>query len=299
MQQNDPTQISGSTVAVGAPEAYKQLSHPADVSFLLQGLQPPSRVYIGVDDQLAITIKSPRQNCSFTVGYRILRTDGLIIPFAQSFFFTPPVNQFVLVPLTEGFLLSFNITVNAGAAEAAGYVRADIARQAGSNNPQIYESLVAGYLSTLRALSYPETPPARPTDGRGAIVSITGASPAAGADSVEVVPAGRLWRLMSWRGLFIASATVASRSVTFQIDDGSNNLTREGQNNAITAGQGGQFFVYSTPFNGSDTGLNFFLWNDSAIILGPGFRLKTVTQNIQAGDQWSAIQYLVEEWQTQ
>jgi hypothetical protein len=27
-----------------------------------------------------------------------------------------------------------------------------------------------------------------------------------------------------------------------------------------------------------------------------GFRIRTSTNAIQAGDQWSAIQYLVEEW---
>jgi hypothetical protein len=83
------------------------------------------------------------------------------------------------------------------------------------------------------------------------------------------------------------------------IDDGSNPLVRVAQNLSITAGQGVTLNWYGHPFVGSDFGLNFFFWMDSSLILGPGFRIRTQINNLQAGDQLSAIQYLVEEWQTQ
>lgn len=296
MQQNDPKQISGATVAVGAAEPFESLSQPAGVQFLLQGLQPPSRVYIGVDDQLSLQVRSPRQNAVFTVGYRLLRTDGLIIPFMQQFNFTAGVNQVILLPLTEGFLLSLDVQANAGTLQQQTWIRVDIARQVLAANTQTYETLIAGYLDVLRALSYPETPPARGTDGRGAIVSITGATPAAGAEINEVVPTGRIWRLIEFDARFVASAAVATRAPSLVVDDGTFRLYRAAPNFSLTAGQGAFYLMADGIPYSVDTSNSQNMPLPCNQMMGQGFRIVSSTSNIQAGDQWDTIHYLVEEW---
>lgn len=270
-------------------------SNPA-VTFLLTDVQPPSRVYIGRDDQIVLRVSTISQSRSFSFSYRLLRADGVIVPFEDDLALGPNNVLQKTYQLAEGYLLSCSITCTDGLQNPNAYASVRILR---SNLPSVSvfaETLIAGWLIQQTTLSYPESVPSRSTDGRGFIRSVTGSTPAAGADISEAVPSNAIWRLIAFRAQFVASAAVATRQVAFTFDDGANIWNREALNLGITAGQGATFQLYSNPNTNSDFGLNFFLWLSDQTYMFGGFRIRTSTNAIQAGDQWSAIQYLVEEW---
>lgn len=134
-------------------------------------------------------------------------------------------------------------------------------------------------------------------DGPGFIRTIAGATPAAGAEVAETVPAGTRWELLSFRARFVTSATVANRFPVLTLDDGTANAFFEGGvlATAQTAGQTSRY-TFAQGLNAQINQTNFTgsLMNRAFLLVG--YRIKTVTSGIQVGDQWDQISYLVREW---
>jgi hypothetical protein len=129
----------------------------------------------------------------------------------------------------------------------------------------------------------------------GRILSITGTDPAAGAEISETVPDRRRWRILGVHFSLVTDATVADRLVHLVIDDGSNTLI---QICVVTAHAASITKQYSFSNFGStqlDPVLCFYL-PLPPLLLTAGFRIRTVTDLIEGGDNYSAPQILVEEW---
>lgn len=123
---------------------------------------------------------------------------------------------------------------------------------------------------------------------------VIGTVPAAGAEVFEVVPAGFLWKLVSLEVLFTTSATVATRVPLFQFTDGLGNLFFERSSDLIIANA-------SASYNFSDTtDLSGLLFSPHAAFpqmwLRPAYTFGTRTLNIQAGDQFAAPVFYIEEY---
>lgn len=135
----------------------------------------------------------------------------------------------------------------------------------------------------------------RPTNIK--VVALT--TPSAGADIVQVVPLGRVWRLLTFVATFTASATVASRTPSLIIDDGTNVLYQVYTATAVTAGQAMQVRGNAIPIvliSVTAVATNSFpLMDPSYFVLQPGWRIRTATSNIDATDQWSAARIVVDE----
>ena len=131
--------------------------------------------------------------------------------------------------------------------------------------------------------------------GAGVIRSITGTNPAAGGAMIETVPAGVVWRFISMNVTLVTDANVASRTVHFLFDDGTNIYLRvtndQGQAENLTQ-------IYNVA-NGVHTGFvnpNIqSLPSPSDLFLPAGHRIREGTNNFQSGDDWGAPQMLVEE----
>lgn len=54
------------------------------------------------------------------------------------------------------------------------------------------------------------------------LLNRTGANPAAGSQVTDTVPVGEVWKLYGARLQLVTSATVATRTLTLSIDDGTN-----------------------------------------------------------------------------
>ena len=135
-----------------------------------------------------------------------------------------------------------------------------------------------------------------PRDGAGTLRSITGSTPAAGAEISETVPANTRWRLLSFRTQIVTAVAVASREPRLILDDGVNEFYRV-DNGANIAASLTTVLVWapSVPISaGIATDQIAPIPGDTW--LGAGYRIRTLTAAIQAADQYSAPQYEVLEW---
>jgi hypothetical protein len=113
------------------------------------------------------------------------------------------------------------------------------------------------------------------------------------------VPVGARWKLRTFAFTLVASGAAANRVPVLTIDDGANILWETGSNINQTAGQtakyragvGVPFFTYGA--------LSYHLPLPSDLWLGAGSRIRTVTAAIDAGDDYAAPIYHVEEFMEQ
>lgn len=165
-------------------------------------------------------------------------------------------------------------------------------------NGAIVALLMSGYVCDTSKFSYPGSNVENSTDGHGLIRSVTGTNPAAGAEISETVPTGARWRLIAVRFALANDATVANRNPRYIVDDGTNILIVPASTIQQTASAAYSYNVSSfganvTPAYSSD--FNIML---PEVIMNEGWRFRTNTIGIQAGDDYGAPQLLVEEWIT-
>lgn len=114
-------------------------------------------------------------------------------------------------------------------------------------------------------------------------------NPAAGADIVYALTASE--RIRSLRATFTASAAAANRTIALYIDDGAgHNLYSTQLGTAITAGQTADISWAIGAFQGA---IAASTENSQQLpdlgVLPSGYRIRTSTAGIQAGDQWSNV----------
>jgi hypothetical protein len=112
-------------------------------------------------------------------------------------------------------------------------------------------------------------------------------NPAPGAEVALTVPAGVSAALDAVTFKLVTSATVATRTPTLIIDDGVNVMW---QLQAAAGQAAGSTVIYQYGGNSELALRNGVLTEPlPPLILGPGYRIRTVTAGIQVGDQYSAI----------
>ncbi len=142
----------------------------------------------------------------------------------------------------------------------------------------------------------------------GFIRTVTGANPAAGANASDAVPTDAAWRLLAYTIVLVTDATVANRRTDLVVDDGTStnrraivmNPTSSSQAASLTRTwtfQRGNSSIAAGGFAGfGDT--QTLIMNDSIVEHGrltEGYRLRTVTDSLQAGDDYAAPSFQVEE----
>jgi hypothetical protein len=133
-------------------------------------------------------------------------------------------------------------------------------------------------------------------EGPGRIAVQAGADPAAGAEAAITVPVNTRWRLHGFQVTLVPDATVASRSTILNIDDGTTVVGRFGPAAAQTASVNATHsFVPGGAVSGTTTAAYVGLLSPNAIMSG-GWRVRTTTTNLQAGDNYGAPAAQVEEW---
>jgi hypothetical protein len=290
---NDKHNISGGLIAQ-PPETFQVRSATAQANYDVSDIPPPFPMYIGVDDSLQITTLSAAAGFTVQVNVRVLGVDGLIHPFQFDVVTVAAraaqTNRFQLM---EGYILSLSAIVTGGNMEsnpiwiAAGVTRSPF----GVLNT--YCQLIAGYGSINTSLTYPTSPVSRTTEGNGFYHSATQSAPAAGADITFTVPTAARFRLVSFVATLTAAVAVANRLVFLVIDDGANIVTTIPSGVTLVAATVNTYcFADSTPvtavFDAASMGPL-----PSNCLLPSGFRVRTVTANLQAADQWSAAFMLV------
>ncbi len=148
--------------------------------------------------------------------------------------------------------------------------------------------------------------------GRGHIQTITGTNPAAGDEITEVVPANALWKLLGFSAVLVTDGTGANRRPYLIVDDGAATNRRWFVGNASANVQTATLTRTWMFWEGVPLSLDgaYELLVDTQTILTGGFfpkdtflvggdRIRTVTQEIVAGDDYAAPIFQVEEWLTE
>lgn len=133
----------------------------------------------------------------------------------------------------------------------------------------------------------------------GVLKVVTGTDPAAGVEITQTVPAGKAWELIAVRFTLVTDATAANRDVALLLDDGTTVFTKLNRPGSIIASKTYDLnFVTDFGFAGQENGLATSSTRPmpSGIILGPGYRVRTSTDSIQAGDNYGAPALYVAEY---
>lgn len=304
--------------ATGADPAFKSQTRVPLVSWSFDDIKYGGPIYISVDDFLAVSIFNSVANIQVIVEGRILRAPIQLPPDQRDpnvptqvamlrggggieefqFIFTPDatrnVNPFVR-QLSEGFLISVNIaTLTLGVEPGQCFVSTGIQRTSAAQARNV--NLISGYVMHGYDFSWPGGSLRYPLDGAGFVHSQVVGNPPAGSDWILTCPGFARWRIESFVATLTTSATVANRQVQIIIDDGANQYWVHDPATAIAASSTG--VIIGTMTN-APTGV---FPNIQSVVLPPNLylpaahRIRSNTQGLQAGDQWSAIVFGVEEW---
>lgn len=122
----------------------------------------------------------------------------------------------------------------------------------------------------------------------GPFLDVSNAAPAAGAEWTYTVPAGQSLSVETLQFSLTTSATVANRTVQVIIDDGANELWRWVSPNVQAASATVEYVGAQSSVEYGAVRNNVQAFELPSIVLGPGYRIRTLTVNIQVGDQYTA-----------
>jgi hypothetical protein len=257
-------------------------------------------LYLTGEDNFRLTTWGALANAVVTLEGRIITPCGEVIPFVESQIPNSDRSAATNIFATcEGLLTNVQLRVSTGTA-VGGTVAALLEIVRGKTGAILpLGTLLQGYANSATRLAWPALGIAPLTSGAGRLRAIVGTNPAPGVEILETVPTGARWQLRMFSFVLTASAVVANRAPVLTIDDGANVLWETGSAVLVTASQvatyragvGVPFFTYGTrayhlPLPGN-------LW------LGAGSRIRTVTGAIDAGDDYAAPIYHVEEFMEQ
>lgn len=271
------------------------------VTFNLKGVAPPSNLYITPDDQLFVSAISMVTGETLNIFWRTLGTDGYIHPGQDTLVMSNVGSSMSkLIPLGEGFLLGIEVsnsltTTQRGQFHVAVHLWRGGTVTAGSQSALLLQD----YVDAFTAMAWPGGRIISSVEGPGAIRSIVGTQPAAGADISETVPARRRWRIQSFLHQLVTAVAVANRQVQLRITDGTNTLWLS-EVEALQAASLTEVYSWAVGSGTNQTAFQNATISRTlaAMVLEPGWKIQTVTAAIQAADQWSAPNYSVEEWQS-
>jgi len=159
------------------------------------------------------------------------------------------------------------------------------------------QRLCAGYLTDTKTLTWPPGIFEHPGEVPGKLRIVVGTDPTAGSEISESVPTNARWRIYYVRFRLVTDSTVATRRVFLQFDDGSNIALRvpaaASQAESLTRDYNFLSNYPNTPTLVDDEIFSSF---GSPIILFQGYRIRTITSNLQTGDNFTAPTLYVEEW---
>ena len=156
---------------------------------------------------------------------------------------------------------------------------------------------MAGYVTDAGTQAWPNGKIESSVEGPGLIRSITGTNPAAGVEISETVPTGARWRLLSIFFGLTTDATAATRIIQITLNDGTTDITTIQAFRTQTASISlSYYFNLLGPDRTNLTGASEVMQTLPEVLLMAGYKVKTNSYNIQAGDDFAVPQILVEEW---
>jgi len=156
--------------------------------------------------------------------------------------------------------------------------------------------LFAGYMTPWRALTWPDPIKESEVTEPGWFHSLTGTDPSAGSEISETVPTNTIWRIKAIVFSLTTDTTAVSRSVSLIIDDGTNVIFRSKAAPSQTESST-RTYIFSSVETDADFDVNNTVRIQIPDLkLTEGYRVRTSTNNLQSGDNFTAPILFVEEW---
>lgn len=264
---------------------------------LTRHIKPDQAFYVQSDDRLACVVHASVASLVVRFSGYFLSANGEVRQYAID---VSPTSDRAATSQTqifgEGFLLScITSLVSGNANRGQCYVRARIQRNTGAPVLPIVR-LLAGYLTDDYSPSFPFGKIESPLEGPGMLRSITGTNPAAGVEILETVPTGAVWQLHAFVATLVTDGTIATRRPRFFIDDGTNTVYLAAWPGSVALSTTYQLVIAETGLSSGNVVAEELqtLWLN--VRIPAGYRLQTIVQALQAGDNWGAPQLYVEEW---
>lgn len=264
---------------------------------LLPYLKGGPGLYVTGEERLRLRSFNSAAAVRLNLEARVLRLDGSISPLTDPHIpNTDRTEATTQHAIGEGWLQHVNVRAVAGTPRRGQcFIVVDIVR--GQTNAVAPLGIVLqGYAKDTTGLAWPGSPLIDSPDGPGVILSLAGADPAAGAEMSETVPTNARWRLLGVDIPLVTDATVANREVVLTIDDGANIVAEIASGTSHVASTTRRYsFARNVQRGAGATALTVNAPIPDAILMG-GYRVRTVTTNLQAADNFGAPRLWVEEW---
>jgi hypothetical protein len=254
-------------------------------------------IYLSNDEHVRLVAHGSAASVRLAIEGRLIATDGSVNTIRAELAPTSDrLASTVIANAREGWLLHGHVRVVSGAPNIGQcFCRVEIVRgRTGDVTPLM--TLAQGYVGALSNLTWPEQFTVAPGDGRGFIRNVTGTDPAAGADWSETVPTNARWRLIAARAALVTDATVASRTASITVDDGTTTVWNMPCHTTQAASLTFTYYFTAIGASGFASGNTLVIPAPPDMVMGPGWRVRAQTGTIQAGDNWGAPQLWVEEW---
>jgi hypothetical protein len=255
--------------------------------------------YLTGAETLRLTVYNSAANVRVTMsGRRLAYGATTVSEFAQSL--TPTTNRLATtldVTVGEGWLLGLAVRIVAGTpGEGQTYVVVEIGAGFGATF-QPLDTLIADTLTAAHRVAWPGSPVRGPLEGPGTVRTISGTTPGAGAEISETVPTGARWELIALRAVLTTAVAVANRLPRFTFDDGLTTFYNTPCTNAHVASTTiGYQLLPGAAQQYTDSISNSFEVVPANLRLLGTWRIRSLTNSLQAADQWSAVVYAVREW---
>lgn len=267
-------------------------------------LGPASPIYLTGEDAIRLTAFNSAAGVTLSLRGRFLpapqfdaEVPARVGPFQHDLIpATDRTASLLTRTLGEGWLLDWSVLASAGTPLVGQcYAVVSIVRGTSGNVLEL-STISEGYVTAKQRLGGPFGLQQSCPEGGGALRVIAGATPGAGAEIAETVPANTRWDLIALKFSFLTAVAVANRVVRLAFDDGVNTFwqvstaTNQAASTNVTyaAGQGTPFFAFAAD------SFDLLPLPDN-LTIGPGMRWRTVTSALQAADQYSSVFYLVRE----
>jgi hypothetical protein len=244
-------------------------------------------------DTLVVTAWNSVGGQTLAVRGRCRAVSGSLVDFEGSLLPTADrLASQLTITLDAGALVSVVVSTSIATQRGQTFVRLAIVDSAGNQRA----ILAQDYVTPGTALAWPGGRISSPTEGPGAIRSITGTDQSPGVDPVEVVPTNARWRLIGFFASLLTSTTVVGRRVQFVIYDGVTGVWTWGAPSDQTASTTRSYFIGPSGAEHDVRGISYSLPAPVNLILRPGVVMRMSTLNLQTGDDWRTPELLVEEW---
>jgi hypothetical protein len=260
-------------------------------------INPPADLLVTEDDELLVQSYNTHATTRVEVRLRILDPGGEVVSHVLRH--TPNTDRslassFHAIP--DGYVLGAVALPTADDVQPGElFVTVALTRGASVGSPAM-QPLIQEYLTSTGYAGYPAGVLRTPGEGRGNLYLPSFTDPLTGGEALFRVPSNARWRLFTARAVLTTSAAAGNRTVRAVVDDSTTQVYRC----AASAVQAPSTQVaYSFVPGGERLGAgggDEIVPLPADLYLPNAWRMKTATSGIDAGDQWSALACLVEEW---